>query len=76
MKPKEWIETWHKLQMFSKKLTDEKQIAIARKRHYWSCHELRYQIRDNCCLSKKKTYLNITKVEKAKLGLELEAEKT
>ena len=30
-KPKRWIEAWYKLQAFFKKLTNKKQIAIAKK---------------------------------------------
>ena len=74
-KPEGWIRTWHKPQAFPKKLTDEERIAIAREGRCWSCRGSGHRISDDCCPSKKKTYLNVAKVEKAGSGSESEAEK-
>ena len=74
-KPEGWIGTWHKPQAFPKKLTDEERIAIAREGRCWSCRGSGHRISDDCCPSKKKTYLNVAKVEEAGSGSESEAEK-
>ena len=58
----------------SKKLTDKKQIAIAREEYYWNYYRLKNQISDNCYLSKKRLYFEVTKVEKASSGPELKTE--
>ena len=62
-KSERWIGQQHKLQAFSKKLIDNKQIVIAKERHYWSYQELRHQVSDKYCLNKTKTF-NTAKIEK------------
>ena len=57
-----WVGLWHKLQAFPKKLTNDKQIIMARERHYCSCCGSRHKISNNCCLSKTKTF-NAAKVK-------------
>ena len=53
-KSKSCVEPWHKLQAFSKKLTDNKQIVIAREKRCLSCRESGHRINDDCYSSKKK----------------------
>ena len=75
MKPEKWTKIWHKSQAFLKKLTDEEQITIARKKYCWSYCESKYWISDDCYLSKKKMYLNIANIEEIRSGLESKVKK-